>query len=229
MRRRFSVLMAALVSPLCLVVMMSACQNGAHKSSDEAHSDSTVIAPLPESSKPERPAPAAPISDRVITPGTSIGQTFLEEHPDTLIAILGKPDYQDAAMGKAWLTWFGKKRDEHNNQTELNVFLTYQDSTMREKVVRQIRTTSSWFLLQDSIHVYSAFSQIKNAFPDIKYSGKYTEDGRQLRIYDDLDQGVAFETVTAAGQTLCTAILVHVPGTPLNSVYFPIHGDQGKP
>lgn len=225
MRKPFSILFL----PLCLGLMVSACQNGADHSSGEAQSDTTVPAPRPEGSRPERPASDTLSADRIITPGTSIGQTFLEERPDTLMAILGKPDFQDAAMGKAWLTWFGKKRDEHNNQTELNVFLTYQDSTMSEKVVRQIRTTSSWFLLQDSLHVYAAFSQIKNAFPDIKYSGKYTEDGRQFKIYDDLDQGVAFETVTASGQTLCTAILVHVPGTPLNSVFFPIHGDRKKP
>jgi hypothetical protein len=33
----------------------------------------------------------------------------------------GKPDMSDAAMGKAWLTWYGKK-DEHNNKTELNIY-----------------------------------------------------------------------------------------------------------
>ena len=214
-----------------LMFSASACHNPEKKQSSGASvSDSSSIdkGTAPTVQSPGQPPSDTLSSDRIITPGTSIGQTFLEESPDTLIAILGKPDYEDAAMGKAWLTWFGKKRDEHNNSTELNVFLTYRDSSMTKKAVRQIRTTSSWFLLQDSLHVYASFPAIKSAFPAIKYSGEYKEAGRLFKIYDDLDQGIAFETVTAGGQTLCTAILIHVPGKPLTAVYFPIHGEQKK-
>lgn len=213
-------------------LILVALATGCHPAGDNASSSHSASPPdtgnatasYPDAS-PASPADTVP-ADRVITPGTSIGKTFLDESPDTLIQLLGKPDYQDAAMGKAWLTWFGKKRDEHNNATELNVFLTYRDSSMSRKVVKQIRTTSAWFLLQDSLHVYSGFPQIREAFPHLHYTGQYREGNREFKIYDDLDQGVAFETVTAAGQTLCTAILVHVPDQPLSSVYFPIHGDR---
>lgn len=207
------------------LILACACRSGGQGTS----ADTTSVQPGPQAAT-DTVAAAPPVAgadaDWVITPGTSIGQTFLEESPDTLIAILGKPDYQDAAMGKAWLTWFGKKRDEHNNATELNVFVTYRDSSMTGKVVRQIRTTSSSFRLRDSLHVYASLPSISQSFPEIKFTGSYKEGKRSFRIYDALDQGVAFETVTANGQTLCTAILVHVPGVPLTAVYFPIHGQR---
>lgn len=167
-------------------------------------------------------------SDREILPGSRIGKTFVGEATDTVITILGKPDYSDAAMGKAWMTWFGKKRDEHNNRTELNVFVTYQDSTMRSKTVRQIRTTSSWFVLGDSIHVYSDFRAIQKDYPSVTYTGTYKEGARTFRIFDELQKGIAFETTEVGEQVLCTAIIVHTPGKPLIDIYFPIHGDQGS-
>jgi len=209
-------------------MILAGCENAKRESSASGVSSDTATAVPTEKPRPAsgRSPSDTLASDRIITPGTSIGNTFLEEIPDTLRAILGKPDVADAAMGKVWLTWFGKKRDEHNNRTQVDVFLTYRDSSMSAKVVRQIRTTSSWFRLEDSLHVYSDFSSIRSAFPDLRYTGKYSSGGRELKIYDDLAKGVAFETVTAAGQTLCTAILVHVPGTPLNSVFFPI-GESG--
>ena len=207
---------------LFFATILASCENAKRESSSGGVSSDTATVAQQAGPATRHAAPDTLTSDRIITPGTSIGNTFLEESPDTLRAILGKPDLSDAAMGKVWLTWFGKKRDEHNNRTQLDVFLTYRDSSMSDKVVRQIRTTSSWFRLADSLHVYSDFSSIRNAFPDLRYAGKYSAGGRELKIYDDLAKGVAFETVTAAGQTLCTAILVHVPGTPLSSVFFPV-------
>jgi hypothetical protein len=219
---------SVLVAFSFFVTILAGCENAKREpSSGGVPSDTATAQPGEQAQPAPRRVPSDTLaSDRIITPGTGIGNTFLEESPDTLRAILGKPDLSDAAMGKVWLTWFGKKRDEHNNRTQVDVFLTYRDSTMSDRVVRQIRTTSSWFRLEDSLHVYSDFSSMRNAFPGLRYVGKYSSGARELKIYDDLAKGVAFETVTAAGQTLCTAILVHVPGTPLSSVFFPI-GDVG--
>jgi hypothetical protein len=160
-----------------------------------------------------------------IVPGHYIGTIFLGENPDSVLRILGKPDFSDAAMGKAWLTWRGK-RDEHNNQTQTDVFVTYKDSTMSTRTVQQIRTTSSAYRLADSLHVYSSFESLKQAYPDLEYTGSYEDEGRQIKIYDSAAAGVAFEIVEAGSQRLCTGIIIHFPGKSVNNVYFS-HSGQG--
>jgi hypothetical protein len=161
--------------------------------------------------------------DRLIAPGKLIGKTRIGENAEMLSKTLGKPDMSDAAMGKAWLTWYGKKRDEHNNRTELNIYTTYKDSTMATKVVKHIRTTSSWFMVRDSLHVYSDFASIQSVFPNLQYVGKYQDDTRVIKLYDDARQGIAFEVVSANKQRICTGIIVHVPGKSIAATYIPLN------
>src|SRR4051794_3721472 len=70
-------------------------------------------------------------ANKLIVPGKSIGKVELGMGDDKLEPEFGKSDMSDAAMGKAWLTWYGKKPDEHNNKTELNIYTTYKDTSMR--------------------------------------------------------------------------------------------------
>lgn len=158
-------------------------------------------------------------SDYLIVPGKSIGKTAIDENVETLYKTLGEPDFSDAAMGKAWLVWFGKQRDEHNNRTQLDVYTTYKDTSMTSKVVKQIRTTSSAFKVNDSIHVYAALATIKRHFPDIAFVKKYKDGKREINIYDDLANGIAFDIAQAGNQQICTGITVHEPGKTVNSVY----------
>ena len=120
----------------------------------------------------------------LIVAGESVGKITLGTDASTLQSTLGKPDMSDAAMGKAWTTWYGKKRDEHNNKTELNIYTAYKDTSMREQTVQQIRTTSSFFTTADSMHVYSSLDDIKNKYA-VKKSAQYKSEGRTINIYDD--------------------------------------------
>ena len=97
--------------------------------------------------------------NKLIVPGESTGKAVLNMDAAGLEKKFGKPDMSDAAMGKAWLTWYGKK-DEHNSKTELNIYTTYKDTTIREKTVQQIRTTSSFFSTENKVHVYSSLNEI---------------------------------------------------------------------
>lgn len=164
-------------------------------------------------------APQASIStDQLLIPGERVGKTPLGLPADSLTALLGKPDLSDAAMGKAWLTWKGK-RDEHNNRTELNIYITYRDSTMREKVVRQIRTTSSFFKTKDQLGVYSSLKDIQAHFPHLKPAGRYKEGSRIITIYDVQAAGISFEVASANGQQICTGVIVHPKGQAVLDVY----------
>ncbi len=161
----------------------------------------------------------------LIVPGESIGRIKLGTDAAGLESILNKPDLSNAAMGKAWLTWKGK-RDEHNNATELNVYTTYKDSTMEEKTVQQIRTTSSSFFTADSLHVYASLEQVSAKFPGIRKRAHYNEDGRDIVIYDDKKSGIAFEMARANEQPICTGIIVHPKGKNVTEIYISLHPDM---
>ena len=168
-----------------------------------------------------------PESVPLIVSGESVGKITLGTDASTLQNILDKPDISDAAMGKAWSTWYGKKRDEHNNKTELNIYTTYKDSSMRQQTVQQIRTTSSFFTTADSIHVYSSLDDIKNKYA-VKKSAQYNSDGRTINIYDDKKQGIAFEIADADSQHICTGIIIHAKNKSVNDVYIMLHPDMKR-
>ncbi|TKK68479.1 hypothetical protein FC093_10135 [Ilyomonas limi] len=158
---------------------------------------------------------------QLIVPGERIGKVKLNENVDSL-QVLGRPDVSDAAMGKAWLTWKGK-RDEHNNATVLNVYTTYKDSSMRKKTVQQIRTTSPYFFTQDSIHVYASLETIRQHFPALQKAASYNEDGRKIVLYDAMEQGIAFEIANADEQQICTGIIVHEKDKNVTEIYIMLH------
>lgn len=164
--------------------------------------------------------------ENLIVPGEQVGKVRLGENVSAL-EVLGLPDKSDAAMGKAWLYWNGQ-RDEHNNLTELDVYTTYKDSTMQEKTVQQIRTTSSQFATANHIHVYSSLKEIEQAFPEIKKLASYNEDGRSFVIYDAVAKGIAFEMTKAGEQRICTGIIVHEKNKEVTQVYIMLHPDMKR-
>lgn len=180
----------------------------------------------------ERPQPdtagtpaGSPSSNKLIIAGKSVGNVLLGMNDSLLVAEFHKPDMSDAAMGKAWLTWYGKKPDEHNNKTRLDVYTTYKDTSMREKTVQQIRTTSSFFETGNGIHVYSSFNDVQPAFPELKKAATYKDDGREFTIYDDEEQGIAFEIVSAGTEKICTGIIVHKRGAKVTAIYVSLYPD----
>lgn len=208
-----------------VLLLLAACQSGQHP----IHTYSDTVANTANDtiiSEAAAPQPAIPF-DRLIIPGESLGQTPLGLSASLLEKRLGAPDLSDAAMGKAWLTWNGKK-DEHNNKTELNIYTTYADTSMREKVVRQIRTTSSWFKTKTGVGVYSSLQDIRAQWPDIKKAGAYQDDGRTIEIYDSKANGIAFEIARANEQEICTGIIIHPKGKEVLSEYLYLHPDMKR-
>ena len=160
--------------------------------------------------------------------GKSVGNISLGTDASTLQSILGKPDMSDAAMGKAWISWYGKKRDEHNNKTELNIYTAYKDTSMREQTVQQIRTTSSFFVTADSIHVYSSLDDIKNKYAVKKAAQYKSSDGRTITVFDDKKEGIAFEIADAGSQHICTGIIIHSKDKSVNDIYIMLHPDMKR-
>jgi hypothetical protein len=158
----------------------------------------------------------------LIAPGKSIGNIALEQNADNLQAILGKPDLSDAAMGKAWLTWFSKVSDTVTGN-ELNIYTEYKDNELREKVVRQIRITSNEFKTKDGISTGKSLDEISKIFPGIKLIGRYDANTPYpVLVYDVLEQGIAFE----AENNICTGIIIHRNGQRVSEEYITFHPDM---
>ena len=156
-----------------------------------------------------------------IIPGKSIGMTSLEENVEKL-SELGKPDVSDSAMGKSWSTWISKDAEKN----ELNIYSTYKNSEMKEKVVRQIRITSSKFETPTEITTGKSLQEIQKAYPEIKLVGKYTDEKTQklVEIYDSEKNGIAFEFT----QNECAAIIVHTKGKKVTEEYITLRPNMEK-
>lgn len=202
---------------LLFCICIASC--GEHSNSAAANSDTTTQKSTADTTIALHQAPN---TDKLIVPGESVGKTNIGADAASLENTLGKADASDAAMGKAWLTWNGK-RDEHNNATTLNIYITYKDSTMMEKTVQQIRTTSSYFSTSNGVHVYSSLADIINQFPNSKKLAHYNDDGREIIIYDDRQNGIAFEIAMANEQQICTGIIVHKKKEAVTNIYITLH------
>jgi len=218
-----------MVRKLCLLTVMIgalSCNESSHQ--EEAIKDTTqIVLSSPEQdtlTMQQSPGKSPANEDKLIIPGERIGKTILGMNAEEIEQLLGKADMSDAAMGKAWLIWYGK-RDDHNNKTELDIYTTYKDSTMREKAVQQIRVTSSYFKTRDGLGVYSDEKDIKKVFAALKPAMTYTDGGRTVHVLDDVQKGIAFETVHANTSSICIGVIVHMPGKAVTDTYIYLHPD----
>jgi hypothetical protein len=158
----------------------------------------------------------------LILPGKCIGNIALEDNAGTLESILGKPDLSDSAMGKAWLTWFSKVSDTITGN-ELNVYTTYRDNELTEKVVRQIRITSDEFKTPDGLSTGKLLSDIQKTYPNLKSIGSYdSETPNPVTVYDAVDEGIAFEIEKGR----CVGIIIHEKGRKVSEEYITFHPDM---
>lgn len=206
MRRRLGVL---------AIVLIASCSQPV-KETNRATETIPVAVPTVNNSAP------APEESRLIIPGKQVGKLKIADSDSLMFVLLGKADFSDAAMGKAWITWYGKK-DVHNNRTELNVYTTYRDTSMRDKAVQQIRTTSAYFATTSGIRVYDSYSRIQELYPHLVYKAKYKDNDRTIKVYDETGQGIAFETAMDGAEEICTGIIVHRPGYEVTAVYLSLH------
>ena len=160
----------------------------------------------------------------LIVSGQSIGNISINQDASELESILGQPDLSDAAMGKAWLTWFSKISDSITGN-ELNIYTTYRpdDPDLKEKIVRQIRITSSDFKTANDISTSSTLADIMAAFPNITETGQYDhETDNPVFVYDDIASGIAFEIE----DNICTGIIIHEKNKAVGKEYITFHPDM---
>lgn len=154
-------------------------------------------------------------TDKLITPGKSIGQTALNDNGADVTQRLGRPDAGDAAMGKSLSVWYAN-HDSTGYQTMIYASrqMGTDDETSR---VKQIRITSPWFVTKDSVRVGSTLEQIGDLYKTQK-TAWFKKDAKKFDIYQA--DGIAFEI---DNQQRCTAIMVFTPDVKPGVTYLPFY------
>jgi|GEM_PF-329714 len=199
---------------------LAACQS---KSSDTT---TAQVAPLPpvavDAAVPPATAGQAPAADSAapfwVEPGRSLARLRLGADASAALAPLGKPSFADAAMQKAWGTWYGKD----SARTQLDVYTAPQNNDVDHHTVQLVRTTSREFRLPNSLGVGSALSEIQAAYGQLPLAATYQLKAGTRYLYDDVKRGVAFETDGQAATSRCRAVIVHLPGQAVASAALPM-------
>lgn len=161
----------------------------------------------------------------LVTPGKSIGRIYLGQNVNELDSILGKPDAGDAAMGKAWGIWYGKKNTNYG-RNEIAVYSSYIDSTMTGKDVKQIRVNSSKFTTISGLNTENSLANIIQKYPDFKKVATYVNDGigDTILVYDSKSNGIAVEFI----RDISRAVIVHKKGEAVNETYLTLYPEWKK-
>lgn len=161
------------------------------------------------------PSPHLDTSDSLmLVPGRSAGVFKLGESDSLLHQRLGKPDFSDAAMGKAVLMWY----TDTGSSYPLSIFTSRDMGNDETARIQQIRITSPYFETQQSIHVGVTLAEISNTYAkSLRVVETYEENGATYSIYDT-DAGIAFEIDPAER---CVAIIIQGVDSSMHS-YLPL-------
>ncbi|QJD95334.1 hypothetical protein HH214_05345 [Mucilaginibacter robiniae] len=176
--------------------MLGACQNPAAPSKEQASTQQVEVSQKAN-------ALATVPAKQQIKAGLSVGQIHLNMSADSVVALLGKPDQQDAAMGTASMTWYA----QHNAagyQTNICTKAVQEGASGRQHAAKAIRITSPWFKTPEGVQTGMLLKDIQHHY-SLKNLGF---NAHHNTLYDDLHLGVAFEV---DAKQRCIAILVHVP------------------
>jgi hypothetical protein len=151
---------------------------------------------------------------QLVVPGRSLGNLKLGADVATL-APYGPADYGDAAMQKAWATWFGSGHPA----AQLDVYSTMIPGQDTHKSVQVVRATSTYFRLANGLRNGSTLHQIQECYGQLPLASSYQLKAGPRYLYDDVQRGIAFELDGKTSTSHCRALVVHLPGQPVSKIY----------
>jgi hypothetical protein len=188
--------------PAAAVFMISCNSMSEHKSlADSIHAIDTPLKII---------GPA-----KLIVPGKRIGDIFINESADSVVAKFGKPDSSDAAMGASFMAWFDKT-GKTVRQTSIYVHRNMGSKDESISYVKVIRETSPTFKTAD---YGGAGSALKDVMKLYKLEKHPAPGNKKLWMYDNYQTGIGFE-VDSTGK--CLAVYVHAPNDS-SATYLNIH------
>ncbi|MBE7175198.1 MAG: hypothetical protein INR69_02265 [Mucilaginibacter polytrichastri] len=218
---------------LLLPFFFAACQSASDSSSA---ADSAAIesenATAPSDSQATAIDTFKNIPDtKLIVPGKQIGETRIGETDKELFSVMKKPDAGDAAMGKAWSTWYSKPSpgDTDTTRHETNVFTVRRNGVDNDTAkVKLIRVTSPFFATKTRVSANRPMDYVQKVFPGIKKVATFPDKNGEMSVFDDQAAGIAFEAQGEGKTAVCRAVIVHAPGTPLLDDFMGLHNDLKK-
>jgi hypothetical protein len=152
---------------------------------------------------------AAP--NAAVVPGRSLGNLTVGADATTL-ATLGPANRTDAAMQKAWATWYGARPTNGGPRTQLDVYTAPANNEVAHHTVQVVRATSPWFHLANGLRVGTSLHAIQVAQGALPLVATYRLAAGPRYLYDDAQRGIAFELDGQVDSSRCRALLVHAPG-----------------
>jgi hypothetical protein len=155
-----------------------------------------------------------PTPAQLVVPGRSLGNLKLGADVATL-ASYGPADYGDAAMQKAWATWYGTGRPA----AQLDIYSTMIPGQDTHKSVQVVRATSTYFRLANGLRNGSTLRQIQECYGKLPLAASYQLKAGPRYLYDDVPRGIAFELDGKTSLSHCRALVVHLPGQAVAKTY----------
>ncbi len=157
----------------------------------------------------------------LIVPGKSVGEIALGMENPEIYQRLGKSAVGDAAMGRYWDGWFGKK-EGGGRGAELNIRSGHSAEHDKDAAAEAIRVESPFFHTKEGIGTQSSVAEVWKAFPNLIYTGG-DPNNEAVEVYEDDARGMAIEvrrTFTSTGSVpppgtswgACQAIIVFPAG-----------------
>lgn len=150
--------------------------------------------------------------NNLLVPGKSVGFFLLGDADSTVIQELGKPDWGNAAMGKAVSVWYTDDEPDF----PFSLFTSRDMGNDETARIKQIRVTSPRFKTVQSVGVGSSLRDISDTYP-LQIVETYNQNGQTYTVYN-ANEGIAFEVDTAY---TCVAVIVHDPDVHISS-YAPL-------
>ncbi|MCR8561517.1 hypothetical protein KXD93_27935 [Mucilaginibacter sp. BJC16-A38] len=146
--------------------------------------------------------------ERLIVPGKSIGKISIGGSADSVVSLLGKPDFSDAAMGSALMTWYNK---HDTSGYKISIFAAHNFGAKNEAVahIRKILTTSPAFKTAEGLNPGMPLSEYSRHFKLTPAGGFTTNGGGKIKVYEAKEEGIAFEIDSVSNTGI--AIVVHKP------------------
>ncbi|MBV7533771.1 hypothetical protein [Chitinophaga sp. sic0106] len=142
----------------------------------------------------------------LIMPGKRIGITVIQANADSLIKIIGKPDFSDAAMGTYLNTWYARHTD---GIYQTSIFSQRNMGGPVEAIthVKSVYVTSPAFRTSNGLGPGTPMATIQNLYT-LRNTGTFVKDKDSLQVYEDLASGISFE---AGKDGVCKGVLVYAP------------------
>jgi len=156
--------------------------------------------------------------DKLITPGKGVGKITIGSSTDTATQVLGKPDSSDAAMGSVLLTWNRKQNGQDN---KISIFASHNYGSKDEATarIRKIFIVSQQYKTEDGLNTGLPLKEYEKHF-ELKPAKGYKANGRNIKVYESAEKGIAFEIDSASDK--CVGIMIHKPGD-VSTTYINMH------